>query len=74
MNNRFAVPVNIGLLFVFLRRCAELWSSFQHEKETLVEQMNDLESKMSMFATAKATSLQQAEEKSQRYKVGHCLI
>lgn len=56
-----------------LRSCAALWTSFQHEKETLVEQMNDEEGKMSMFTTAKAISLQQAEEKCQRYKVGNKL-
>lgn len=59
-------------LFKFLR-CADLWSSFQYERETLVDQMNDAESKMAMFTTAKATSIQQAEDKCQRYKVGHCL-
>ncbi|XP_026174038.1 nesprin-1 isoform X1 [Mastacembelus armatus] len=51
-----------------LQRCAALWSSFQHDKETLVEQMNDAESKMAMFSTAKAVSLQQAEDKCQTYK------
>ncbi|XP_039981881.1 nesprin-1-like isoform X4 [Xiphias gladius] len=51
-----------------LQRCAALRSSFQHERETLVEQMNDAESKMAMFTTAKATSIQQAEDKCQRYK------
>lgn len=59
-------------LYNFLS-CAALWTSFQHEKETLVEQMNDAETKMAMFTTAKAVSIQQAEEKCQRYKVGHCL-
>lgn len=34
--------------------------------------MNDAESKMTMFTTAKAVSIQQAEEKCQRYKVGYC--
>ncbi|XP_074471039.1 nesprin-1-like isoform X4 [Sebastes fasciatus] len=51
-----------------LQSCAALWTSFQHEKETLVEQMNDAEGKMAMFTTAKAVSIQQAEEKCQRYK------
>ncbi|XP_026197444.1 nesprin-1 isoform X3 [Anabas testudineus] len=51
-----------------LQRSAALWSSFQHEKETLVEQMNDSESKMAMYTTAKAISIQQAEDKCQRYK------
>ncbi|XP_071335456.1 nesprin-1 isoform X2 [Trachinotus anak] len=51
-----------------LQRCTVLWSSFTHERETLVEQMNDAESKMAMFTTAKATSIQQAEDKCQRYK------
>ncbi|KAG7239212.1 hypothetical protein INR49_029965 [Caranx melampygus] len=51
-----------------LQRCTALWSSFTHERETLVEQMNDAESKMAMFTTAKATSIQQAEDKCQRYK------
>uniref|UniRef100_A0A3B4YE87 Spectrin repeat containing nuclear envelope protein 1 n=1 Tax=Seriola lalandi dorsalis TaxID=1841481 RepID=A0A3B4YE87_SERLL len=51
-----------------LQRCIALWSSFTHERETLVEQMNDAESKMAMFTTAKATSVQQAEDKCQRYK------
>ncbi|XP_029965559.1 nesprin-1 isoform X1 [Salarias fasciatus] len=50
------------------QRCARLWSTFQKEKESLVEQMNDSESKMAMFTTAKAGSLRQAEEKCQRYK------
>ena len=59
-------------LFTFLR-CEFLWTSFQHEKETVVEQMNDVESKMTMFSTAKAVSIQQAEEKCQRYKVGNSL-
>lgn len=58
---------------LFFLSCAALWISFQHEKETLVEQMNDAESKMAMFTTAKAVSVQQAEEKCQRYKVGHWL-
>lgn len=53
--------------------CAALWTSFQHEKETLVEQMNDAERKMAMYTTAKAISIQQAEEKCQRYMVRHCL-
>ncbi|KAK1888724.1 Nesprin-1, partial [Dissostichus eleginoides] len=51
-----------------LQSCEALWASFQHEKETLVEQMNDAESKLAMFTTAKAVSIQQAEEKCQRYK------
>ncbi|XP_049914520.1 nesprin-1 [Epinephelus moara] len=51
-----------------LQSCAALWTSFQHEKEMLVEQMNDAEGKMAMFTTAKAVSIQQAEEKCQRYK------
>ena len=59
-------------LYFFLS-CAALWTSFQHEKETLVEQMNDAETKMAMFTTAKAVSIHQAEEKCQRYKVGHFL-
>ncbi|XP_027140369.1 nesprin-1 isoform X4 [Larimichthys crocea] len=50
-----------------LQSCAALWTSFQHEKETLVEQMNDAERKMAMYTTAKAISIQQAEEKCQRY-------
>lgn len=33
--------------------------------------MNDAETKMAMFTTAKAISIQQAEDKCQRYKVGH---
>ncbi|XP_037304616.2 nesprin-1 isoform X8 [Pungitius pungitius] len=51
-----------------LQSCTALWASFQHEKETLVEQMNDAEGKMAMFTTAKAVSIHQAEEKCQRYK------
>ncbi|CAI5683845.1 unnamed protein product [Oreochromis niloticus] len=51
-----------------LERCAALWSSFQREKETVVEQMNDSESRMAMFTTAKAVSAHQAEDKCQRYK------
>uniref|UniRef100_A0A3Q3FN38 Spectrin repeat containing, nuclear envelope 1a n=1 Tax=Labrus bergylta TaxID=56723 RepID=A0A3Q3FN38_9LABR len=54
-------------LFNFVS-CATLWTSVQHEKETLVEQMNDTEIKMSMFTTAKAISVHQAEEKCQRFK------
>ncbi|XP_047184446.1 nesprin-1 isoform X2 [Scophthalmus maximus] len=50
------------------QRCTVLWSCFQNERETLVEQMNDAESKMAMFTTAKAASIQQAEDKCQRYK------
>ncbi|XP_061559702.1 nesprin-1 isoform X16 [Phycodurus eques] len=49
-------------------RCASLWASFQHERERLVEQMNDTASKMAAFATAKADSLQQAEDKCDKYK------
>uniref|UniRef100_A0A3P8TBY5 Spectrin repeat containing nuclear envelope protein 1 n=1 Tax=Amphiprion percula TaxID=161767 RepID=A0A3P8TBY5_AMPPE len=52
-----------------LRRCTALWSSFQHEKETLVEQMNDSENKVAMFTTAKAISIHQAEDKCQRYRL-----
>lgn len=55
-------------LYNFLS-CTALWASFQHEKEMLVEQMNDAEGKMAMFTTAKAMSIHQAEEKCQRYKV-----
>ncbi|XP_063352154.1 nesprin-1 isoform X7 [Pelmatolapia mariae] len=51
-----------------LERCAALWSSFQREKETVVEQMNDSEGRMAMFTTAKAVSAHQAEDKCQRYK------
>ncbi|XP_077366762.1 nesprin-1 isoform X9 [Festucalex cinctus] len=49
-------------------RCGPLWATFQHERERLVEQMNDTESKMAAFATAKADSLQQAEDKCDKYK------
>ncbi|XP_061127011.1 nesprin-1-like isoform X2 [Syngnathus typhle] len=49
-------------------RCAFLWASFQHERERLVEQMNDSENKAAAFATAKADSLQQAEDKCGKYK------
>lgn len=52
-------------------RCAALWHSFQHEKETVVEQMNESENKMATFTTAKALSAHQAEDKCRRYKVGH---
>ncbi|CAJ1078482.1 nesprin-1 [Xyrichtys novacula] len=51
-----------------LQSCAALWTSFQHEKETLVKQMNDTETKISMFSTAKAISVHQAKEKCQRYE------
>ncbi|XP_028253699.1 nesprin-1 [Parambassis ranga] len=51
-----------------LERCGVLWSSFQHEKEILVEQMNNLEKKMAMFTTAKAASVHEAEDKCQRYQ------
>ncbi|CAB1447010.1 unnamed protein product, partial [Pleuronectes platessa] len=51
-----------------LQRCAVLWSSLQHERESLVAQMNDAESKMALFTTAKATSSQQAEDKCRRNK------
>ncbi|XP_055088334.1 LOW QUALITY PROTEIN: nesprin-1-like [Periophthalmus magnuspinnatus] len=37
------------------------------QKDALVEQFNDTESKMASFTTAKATSLQTAEDKCQRY-------
>ncbi|XP_028460256.1 nesprin-1 isoform X2 [Perca flavescens] len=59
---------HLGAYREVLQSCAALWTSFQHEKETLVEQMNDAEGKMAMFTTAKAISIQQAEEKCQRYK------
>ncbi|XP_061667964.1 nesprin-1 isoform X8 [Syngnathoides biaculeatus] len=49
-------------------RCASLWASFQHERARLVEQMNDTQSKMAAFATAKADSLRQAEDKCDKYK------
>lgn len=51
-------------------RCGTLWSSFQNEKKTLVEQITDLETRMAMFTTAKAISVHEAEEKCQRHKVG----
>lgn len=54
---------------IFLR-CGALWNSFQYEKEALVEHMNDLESDMALFTTAKAISVHKAEDKCQRYKVG----
>ncbi|KAM4529485.1 nesprin-1 isoform 3-T3 [Fundulus diaphanus] len=49
-----------------LQRCCALWSSFHHAKQMLVEQMDDLESKMSKFTTAKALGLQEAEDKCRR--------
>ncbi|XP_027896443.1 nesprin-1 isoform X8 [Xiphophorus couchianus] len=49
-----------------LQRCDALWSSFQHSKEMLVEQMDDLESKTSQFTTAKALSVHEAEDKCRR--------
>lgn len=58
----------VSIIYFFLS-CATLWAPFQQEKKTLVEQMNDAESKMAMFTSAKAISIQQAEEKCQRYKV-----
>lgn len=51
-------------------RCDALWGSFQYEKEALVEHMNDLESDVALFTTAKAISVHKAEDKCQRYKVG----
>lgn len=60
----------VCILFCFLLSCAALWTSFQNEKETLVEQMYDAESKMAMVTTAKAVGIQHAEEKCHRYKVG----
>ncbi|XP_057678025.1 nesprin-1 isoform X5 [Corythoichthys intestinalis] len=50
-------------------RCASLWACFQQERERLVEQMNGTESKMAVFTTAKAHSLQQAEDKCEKYKL-----
>lgn len=62
----------VCMLF-FCLSYAALWTSFQHEKGTLVEQMYDAESKMAMVTTAKAVGIQHAEEKCHRYKVGYCL-
>ncbi|TWW68818.1 Nesprin-1 Enaptin KASH domain-containing protein 1 [Takifugu flavidus] len=51
-----------------LHSCATLWTSFQHKKERLVDQLVDIESKMAAVTTAKAVGLQHAEEKVQRCK------
>ncbi|CAL9692474.1 unnamed protein product [Knipowitschia caucasica] len=51
-----------------LKRCGDLWTSFQRETDSLIEQMNDIESKMTSFTTATSTSLHMAEDKCQRYK------
>lgn len=59
----------LNFLYSTILRCGVVWSSFQHEKETLVEQINDLEKKMAMFTTAKAASVHEAEDKCQRYQV-----
>lgn len=40
----------------------------------LIGQMNDAESKMTMFSTAQAANSQEAEDKLQRYKVGAYLF
>ncbi|XP_068610253.1 nesprin-1 [Brachionichthys hirsutus] len=51
-----------------LQCCAALWTSLQQKKETLIEQMTNVEGEMAMFTTAKAVSVHQAEEKCQRHK------
>ncbi|XP_061756512.1 nesprin-1-like isoform X2 [Nerophis ophidion] len=49
-------------------RCVSLWASIQRDRDRLVEQMNDVESKMAAFSTAKAESLEQAKDKCEKYK------
>lgn len=71
--NKYSSIVVFILFCFFFLSCAALWTSFQNEKETLVEQMYDAESKMAMVTTAKAAGIQHAEQKCHRYKVGHCL-
>ncbi|XP_056150129.1 nesprin-1-like [Lampris incognitus] len=51
-----------------LQSCDGLWRSFQHERETLIGQMNEEESKMTMFSSAKAANIREAEDKCQRYR------
>uniref|UniRef100_A0A3B3YSL6 KASH domain-containing protein n=1 Tax=Poecilia mexicana TaxID=48701 RepID=A0A3B3YSL6_9TELE len=53
----------------YFPRCDASWSSFQHSKAMLVEQMDDLESKTSEFTTAKALSIHEAEDKCRRQEI-----
>lgn len=66
--------VDVTVYFVFSFSCATLWTSFQHKKERLVDQLVDIESKMAAVTTAKAVGLQHAEEKVQRCKVSCGLL
>ncbi|KAG7275374.1 hypothetical protein CRUP_007930, partial [Coryphaenoides rupestris] len=51
-----------------LQSCVSLWSSFQQERETLIGRMNTAENTMSSFSSARAASLQEAEDKFHSYK------
>ncbi|XP_022518839.2 nesprin-1 isoform X7 [Astyanax mexicanus] len=48
-----------------LTRCSAQWSVFQIESEEFIKQMSEIEKRLEGFSTAKASSLQEAEDKLQ---------
>lgn len=49
--------------------CVEQWKSYQEARQTVIDLMNEAEKKLTEFSTAKAATIQEAEEKLKSHKV-----
>uniref|UniRef100_A0A8B9RI12 Spectrin repeat containing, nuclear envelope 1a n=1 Tax=Astyanax mexicanus TaxID=7994 RepID=A0A8B9RI12_ASTMX len=59
----------LNLLFLLFFRCSAQWSVFQIESKEFIKQMSEIEKRLEGFSTAKASSLQEAEDKLQSHHV-----
>lgn len=57
------------LLFHMLVSCVEQWKAYQEARQTVIDLMNEAEKKLTEFSTAKAATIQEAEEKLKSHKV-----
>uniref|UniRef100_A0AAR2ILP8 Spectrin repeat containing, nuclear envelope 1b n=1 Tax=Pygocentrus nattereri TaxID=42514 RepID=A0AAR2ILP8_PYGNA len=58
-------------LYVVCLRWSTQWRSFQKESEEVVKQMSETERRLAEFSTAKASSLEEAEDKLHSHQMAH---
>ncbi|MCJ8736789.1 hypothetical protein PDJAM_G00016450 [Pangasius djambal] len=51
-----------------LNSCVEQWKAYQEARQTVIDLMNEAEKKLTEFSTAKAATIQEAEEKLKSHK------
>ncbi|TSO25166.1 Nesprin-1 [Bagarius yarrelli] len=51
-----------------LNSCVEQWKTYQEARQTVIDLMNEAEKQLTEFSTAKAATIQEAEEKLRHHK------